>query len=185
MRFIWHLHNVGRVPPICRYHTFSIRLTASLLLKFVGIMSKELSTSQKKEWAEMLFLQGDISQKEIAAKVGVSENTITKWKDAGKWDALRKSMLTTKTEILRNLYNILDKINGKLKEEDSIGDTKIADMYVKYTAAIKNLETETSVGQISEVARMFVNWLQTFDPKFGLLVLNHFDKFMKEQLKRF
>jgi transposase-like protein len=147
--------------------------------------NRELSTKQKKEWAEMLFLQGDVSQKEIAAKVGTSENTITKWKEAGNWDKLRKSMLTTKTEILRNLYNILDKINGKLKEEDSIGDTKIADMYVKYTAAIKNLETETSIGQIAEVARMFVNWLQTIDPQFALTVLNHFDKFIKEQLKRY
>jgi DNA-binding XRE family transcriptional regulator len=148
-------------------------------------MSKELSITQKKEWAQLLFLQSEITQKEIAAKVKVSEKTISKWSKENNWDVLRKSMLTTKTEILRNLYAILDKINNKLKSEDSIGDTKIADMFVKYTAAIKNLETETSVGQISEVARMFVNWLQGVDPQFALSVLNHFDMFIKEQLKRF
>jgi hypothetical protein len=148
-------------------------------------MSKELSNKQKREWAEMLFIQGDVTQKEIAHKVNVAEKTISAWAAKYNWDDLRKSMLTTKNDILRNLYNILDKINTKLKDENSIGDSKIADMYVKYAAAIKSLETETSIGQISEVGRMFVNWLQGIDPALALTVLNHLDKFIKERLKRF
>ena len=148
-------------------------------------MAKELSNQQKKEWAELLFLRGDMLQKDIAAKVGCSEKTLGNWASAGNWDKLRKSMLTTKTEILRNLYNVLDKIGTKLKDENSIGDSKIADMYVKYTAAINNLETETSTAQIFEVGKRFVNWLQGIDPQFALLVLNHLDAFIKENLKRF
>lgn len=133
----------------------------------------------------MLFVRGDLTQKDIAEKVGTSANTLGKWASEGKWENMRKSMLNTKTEILRNLYDLLDKISKKLKEEDSIGDSKIADMYVKYTAAINNLETETSIGQIFEVARMYVNWLQGLDPKFALEVLNHFDLFIKERLKSY
>lgn len=145
----------------------------------------ELTNQQKKEWAQLLFTNGDSTQKDIALKVGVSEKTMCKWVKEGNWEDLRKSLLTTKNEILRNLYNLLDKISTKLKEEESIGNSKIADMYVKYTAAIKNLETETSIAEIVEVARMFVNWLQNVDPQFALLVLNHFDSFIKERLKRF
>jgi len=148
-------------------------------------MASKLTNNQKKEWAQLLFLQQELNQKQIAQKVGISEHSMTAWVKQGKWNALRKSMLTTKNEILGNLYNILDKIGAKLNEEDSIGDSKIADMYVKYTAAIKNLETETSIGQIAEVARMYVNWLQSIDPQFAVAVLNHFDKYIKEQLKRF
>jgi transcriptional regulator with XRE-family HTH domain len=150
-----------------------------------AVMSKEITLNQKKEWAQLLYVSDQYTQKEIAAKVKVSEQTISKWASVGKWDLLRKSLLTTKAEILRNLYNILDKINRKLKDEDSIGDSKISDMYVKYTAAIKNLETETSIGQIMEVGRMFVNHLQGIDPQFALSVLNYFDLFIKEKLKRF
>lgn len=148
-------------------------------------MQKELSLTQKKEWAQLLFTKDDASQKEIAAKVGVSEKTMSKWVNDNNWDALRKSMLITKTEILRNLYDLIDKISKKLKEDDSIGDSKIADMYVKYTAAINNLETETSITQIIEAGRLFVNWLQTIDPVFALNVVNHLDAFIKERLKRF
>lgn len=145
----------------------------------------ELTNKQKKEWAEMLYIQGELTQKDIAAKVGTTEKTMSKWVNEGRWETYRKSMLNTKSEILRNLYNLLDKISKKLKEEDSIGDSKIADMYVKYTAAINNLETETSTAQIVEVARLFVNWLQGIDPQFALQVLNHFDAYIKESLKRF
>lgn len=148
-------------------------------------MAKDLSIAQKKEWAELLYLRGDLLQKDIAAKVGVSERTLSKWVGGGEWERLKKSMLTTKSEILRNLYDLLDKISQKLKEEESIGDSKIADMYVKYTAAINNLETETSIAQISEVGRMFVNHLQGIDPQYALSVLNHFDNFIKEKLKRY
>ena len=63
--------------------------------------------------------------------------------------------------------------------------SKNADAYVKFTAAIKNLETETSIASIIEVARMFTNWIQPLDPKFALDVANHFDAFIKERLKRF
>jgi uncharacterized protein YjcR len=88
-------------------------------------MKKELSLSQKKEWAQLLFISNQLLQKDIAVKVGVSEKTLSKWVNENKWDALRKSMLITKTEILRNLYDVLDKIGRKMKDEDSIGDTKL------------------------------------------------------------
>lgn len=172
-------------PHLLRYDTFWIRFTALLYCNFVGIMATELSTAAKKEWAQLLFLKDELTQKDIAQKVGVSERTMSKWAKDNNWDALRKSMLTTKSEQLRNLYGLLEKITRKLKEDDSIGDAKIADMYVKYTAAINNLETETSTSQVIEVARMFVNWLQPLDPQYALSVLNHFDSFIKEKLKRF
>jgi hypothetical protein len=58
-------------------------------------------------------------------------------------------------------------------------------MYVKYTASINNLETETSIAQIIQVGRMLIDWLQPLDPQFALQVTNHLDAFIKERLKRF
>ena len=148
-------------------------------------MGNELSTKQKREWAEMLFMRAELTQKQIAEKVDVSEKTMTTWVKKYNWEDLRKSMLTTKTEILRTLYGVLEKISLKMKEEGAGGDSKQADAFVKYTTAIKNLETETSISEISEVGRMFVDWLRLIDPQFALLVLEHMDNFIKEKLKRF
>lgn len=156
-----------------------------LFLNFVG-MSAALNTTQKKELAKLLFLQNQYTQKYIAEKVQVQEKTIGRWVKDENWDKLRKSMLTTKTEVLRTLYDILDNLKNKVsKSEDGIGDTKLADMIVKYTAAIKNLETETSVAQIVEVSRMYVNWLLTIDPAQAQITVNNLDGFIKEKIKAF
>lgn len=149
-------------------------------------MSAALTNKQKQEWAKMLFLQNQYTQKDIAAKVGVQEKTITRWVHGEDWEKLRKSMLTTKSEILRTFYDILDNLKKKVAaSEDGIGDTKLADMIVKYTAAIKNLETETSIAEICEVGRLYVNWLLNIDPAQAQITVNNFDGFIKEKLKVF
>lgn len=145
---------------------------------------KELTNGQKKEWAQLLFLQNDLNQRSIAEKVGVSEVTMSNWVTKGNWDKLRKSLLTTKSEILRRIYDHLDKISLKLQDAKE-GDPKQADAFVKYTASINNLETETSVGSIIEVGRMFVNYIQNEDPQLAVKVLNYIDALIKEKLKRF
>lgn len=133
----------------------------------------------------MLYLQGQFTQKEIAAKVKATEKSICKWVKDGHWENLRKSMLTTKSEILRNLYNILDRICQRMKDDNTEGDAKDADKFVKYTAAINNLETETSVAQLMEAGMKFHKFLQVADPQQALVFLNNYDAFIKEQLKRF
>ena len=146
-------------------------------------MSKQLSISQKKEWAEMLFIQR-LTQKEIAKKVGVSETTLSKWVNEGLWDKKRKTLLTTKSEILRFLYDIIDKLRMKIQSEDGIGDTKQADMVVKYTAAIKALETETSISVLMDAGMQFHKHLQLIDPIKALDFLNEYDGFIKDKIKR-
>lgn len=148
-------------------------------------MAKELTTSQKKEWAQMLYLSGQLTQKDIASKVKTTEATMSRWVKDGQWEKLKKSLLTSKSEILRNLYNFLDKMNEKMNSENGFGDSRLADMYVKYTAAIKNLETETSIAEMMDSGQRFHQYLQAIDPKFALEVLNYYDKFIKDQLKRF
>lgn len=53
---------------------------------------KALTRLQKRDWARHLFLsEPGIMQKEVAARVGVSVNTMSKWVQAGKWEELRAS----------------------------------------------------------------------------------------------
>lgn len=158
-------------------------ITVYVLLKFVYM--KELTNTQKKEWAKMLYLQDQYTQKQIAQKVNVTEATLSKWAKADAWDKLRKSLLTSKSEILQNLYTFLDKINQKLKDDESFGDSKMADMYVKYTAAIKNLETDTSISQLMEAGMKFHKFVLGTDAVFALRFLNEFDAFIKDNLKRY
>src|ERR1035437_2095051 len=76
-------------------------------------MAKETVSKPKKkkakikEGAKLIYLREDISQKDIALKVGVNEKTIKRWIDEGHWDALKTTLLTTKEYELKNLYDVL------------------------------------------------------------------------------
>ena len=148
-------------------------------------MGKELNNTQKKDWAELLYMQNQLTQKEIAVKVGTTEKTLTAWKEKYCWEQMRKSLLTTKGELLRFLYNVLDKLKNKIEADDGIGDTKQADMVIKYTAAIKNLETETSIAVLMEAGMKFHKYMQVTDPPKALEFLNNYDGFIKGEIKKF
>ena len=148
-------------------------------------MSKELTSTQKREWAELLYMQNQLTQKEIAEKVGVAEKTISGWKEKYVWEQLRKSLLTSKADLVRFLYNVLDKLRQNIEAGDGIGDSKQADQVIKYTAAIKNLETDASIGDLMEAGMQFHKYMQVVDPGKALEFLNNYDGFIKEKIKKF
>ncbi|MFN4249068.1 MAG: hypothetical protein ACK4EY_15175 [Flavipsychrobacter sp.] len=150
-------------------------------------MGHQLNQDEKKTYAEQLYMRGDIDQKDIARLVGVSEVTMSKWvnDDVMNWKAKRKSFLVTKQEIVRRLYNVIEKITIRMDTAEDGGDTKEADKLIKYTAALRNLETETSIREIMDVSMKFGKWLLPIDPKMASTVSDYMDKFIKEKLKRF
>lgn len=150
-------------------------------------MATDLSIRQKKEWAELLFTSTDSTQKEIALKVGISEKSMSKWVNEDHWEKKRKNLLTTKPEQLRFLYDQLDALNKHIREKETqkFANSKEADSILKITAAIKNLETETSVGEIIEVATQFIRFVQTDDLEAAKKITLLFDSFIKDRLKAF
>lgn len=146
-----------------------------------------LTIDEKKLYAEKLFVRGDIEQRDIAKIVGVSEQTLSKWANDEElgWKQKRKSFLVTKGQIINRLYNIIEKMTIRMDESDDAGDPKEADKLIKFTAALKNLETETSIAQIMEVAMGFDKWLLPIDPQLADTVSRMFDAYIKEKLRRF
>lgn len=149
------------------------------------ITHNSLTIDQKKEWAFTLYVKERLTQKEIAVKTGVTEATISKWVNTLNWDKHRKSLVTTKNEILHFLYDVLNKIKDEMTSSDSTGDAKDADKFVKYTSAINYLETDTSIASIVEVSREITSWIESLNPTDALKFGNYIDGFIKEKLKRF
>ena len=46
----------------------------------------DLTNAQKKEWAKTLYLRENLTQQEIAERVGVSRVTVSNWVRSGKWE---------------------------------------------------------------------------------------------------
>lgn len=148
-----------------------------------AIMAKQ---NDKRAKAKSLYLTGQYDQKEIADLVGVSERSITKWKNEENWDDLKESLLTTRENELRRLYKMLRILNDDidLKAEEKIPiNSKEADAVLKLTAAIKNLELETSIADKVEVGMAFINLVRKENIELSKEVTKWFDIFLQQSIK--
>lgn len=81
-----------------------------------------LKKAQEKEYARVLFVSENLSQKEIADRVGVTEKTLGKWIDEGEWKKLKRSLLNTRHNQLNMLYDQLEWLNNHIATRKVIYD---------------------------------------------------------------
>lgn len=148
-----------------------------------------LTNAQKKEWAKTLYLQGVMTQKDIADKVGVSKVTMTKWVNdpEDNWEKLKQVLLITRESQLKRLYLQLDELNTNIMRRDEgsrFANSKEADTINKLTTSIRTLETEASIADIVSVSKRMFEWLRTISPSKAKEVGDLFNDFIRESCKK-
>lgn len=143
-------------------------------------MAKDLQQNQRKDLACVYYIQG-LSQKEIADKIGVSRNTVSKWVQEEHWDTRRAAKAISRTELVRKMLRDLDQ---KLESGDWT-----ADEIIKVASAIEKLDKQTNIVTIIEVFTAFNQWLVSrmqVDPELTpevIKIINTYqDKFINEKL---
>lgn len=74
-------------------------------------MATDLTIAQKKEYAGVLYLKDNLTQQEIAEKVGVSRQTLSKWIKAEKWEERKVGITLTREDQISNLHRQVAEIN--------------------------------------------------------------------------
>ena len=146
----------------------------------------KLTNKQKKDWAKSLFLNEKLTQKELAARVGVSENTISKWVNEGDWEKLRKNILLTREEQMQLMINELEALNKFIQDKPPgfrFADSKEANIRRNLVKDIKELETKASLAEIIEAGKRFTKWLTISDLKKAREFADLFDAFIKDNLR--
>lgn len=139
---------------------------------------------QLKELAKLLFVHETLSQKEVANRLGVSEQTVSKWANLDRWDAHRVSITITKDQQLLNLYRQLGEINKVIAERDQKYATPSeADTINKLAVAIEKMESDTGIAEIVGVAKKFLNYLRKFDLRKAQDITPLFDAFIRDNLR--
>lgn len=122
---------------------------------------------RKKEFAKLLYVkEGVTMQKELAERVGVSEQTISKWINKENWQQYRASLIITKEQQLSRLYQQVTELNDFIMQREPghrFANTKEADTLSKLTSAIRQLETETSLADAIEVLKKFIVHIRDTD----------------------
>jgi len=123
----------------------------------------EMTIADKQYLAKILFTREQLEQKVVAKRVGISEKTMSKWVNEFNWKMLRNRLLVGKEEILTNMYEQLEELNNAIKEREKgarFANSKEADIQVKYTASIRNLETDLAIADLVESGIRFIKHLQ-------------------------
>jgi hypothetical protein len=144
-------------------------------------MNHQFNTDRQRDWARELFTHQDMPLTDIALKVGATEADLRLWMQQGDWQGLKRSLLTSREFQLGQLYKLLENLTEKMKQQDDV-NSKDADLLVKYTAAIKNLDAEVDVPSIVQVARLFTTWLRRKNVELAQTITVQFDAFIKHRL---
>lgn len=145
-----------------------------------------MTNEEKKEYAKLLYVKDNLSQKEIAERCAVTEQTVTAWKKAGSWDKLKTSLIATKSSELARLYAQLSEINSAIEkkpEGERYANSKEADILTKITAAIRSLETETAISQVIDVSISVLEFARKIDIDKAKELADIFDSYIKNKLK--
>lgn len=144
-----------------------------------------INNSQKKQWAQTLYLRENLTQLEIAERVGVSRVTVSKWVRDGKWEEQKAGITLTRQEQVANLYRQVAEINRTIAtrhEGERFPNSKEADILGKLSAAIRNMEQETGIADIISVLTAFIEWLRQLDLDKAKEITRLADAFIKDKL---
>ena len=147
-------------------------------------MTQELDNKQKKEWAKLLFLTTDLTQAEIAVKIGVSRITIVRW--AKEWEGLKLNFLQTREARIKSTLMQLNELDESIaaREQGARYPTvKEADIRRKLTADLEALEQEASVRDIVNVSRDPLDYVRAIDLEKAKMLSYYFDSYIQERLK--
>lgn len=144
-----------------------------------------MTNVQKKEIARILYLQGNLTQQEVAEKVGVSRRTVGAWAAAGKWEEMKAGLTMTREQQVMNLQRQIAEINNLIAERpagERFATPAEAATIAKLSAAIDKLEKDAGLKDLVSSATRFLVWLRAMDvnkaKEFGTL----WDQFIRSTL---
>lgn len=145
----------------------------------------DLSNKQKKDFALSIYLNEQLTQEEIAARVGVKRQTISRWIAEGNWERMKVSITITREEQLKNLYMQLAELNASINQKPEgqrFANASESDTISKISGAIKKMETDVGLADILSVFKDFLKWLRAQDVERSKEIASLLDAYIKSKL---
>lgn len=145
-----------------------------------------MTSNQKKDFAKTLYLRDNLLQKEICERVGCQQSTLSRWISNEQWDKQKVSILATKQMEINRMYLQIKELNDNIAAREEgcrFPNSKEADTQNKITAAIRNLETETSIAEVISVAEKLTAFVRKEDLQKAKELTVLFDELIKHMLK--
>lgn len=148
-------------------------------------MAKKKDYKKLRRVAQELFYEG-LSQKAIALKLEVSENTISEWSKKDNWKSKKDNIILSKDTRLSELYEELKEFNRMIQEKEDykVASSKEADARRKLIRDIKELETSYNIAETIQIGRDFTTYLKDLDYDFATQVLESYEGFVNHIIEK-
>ncbi|CAN5435523.1 hypothetical protein BH09BAC1_BH09BAC1_04900 [soil metagenome] len=137
----------------------------------------------KKELAHLLYLETDQSQKEIAAAVETTEQTLVKWVDAGGWKQEKQATTLSPDKLIRRYYDQSSRVLDIADEESRALTSAETDVLVKLAAAIEKLDKKVNPSITMAVLMRFNNHLKLVAPELVKQIVRHQLEYVQTLIK--
>ena len=126
-----------------------------------------------------------LSQEELAVRLNVVRQTISKWCKEGQWDELKAGMTVSREQILKGMYSQVNEINKAIQAKDEgerYATPAQADTLSKLSAAIRKMEMDTGISDLVSAGIRFAEWLRPVNMDKTKEFVGLWDAFIREQL---
>lgn len=133
--------------------------------------------------AKTLYLDGDYTHEEIAEKVGVARQTITKWVKAENWQELKASLSITPAQLISQMQQQIAEINASIASREQgkrYATPAEADAMHKLASSIRKLQDDLGVSDVISVSMRFLTWLRPIDKDLAFKFNALLDAFIKD-----
>ena len=145
----------------------------------------------KKALGRTLFLSG-MELTEIAERIAVSRQTVSKWANNEGWKEARAAKSITRPELVNKLLLTIDKLITSVNEsEDPPLIAGLGDRLAKLSSVIEKLDKKANVVDAIEVFMAFNRWIQDqacYDPEITPELIKAINKyqnlFLKDKMTR-
>lgn len=122
-------------------------------------MTKQ-EAERKKATARALFM-GGMEQNEIAEKVDVSRNTVSKWAQAEGWKEARAAKNITRPELINKVLLTIDTLIEQVRDSGDPGlIASLGDKLSKLASVIQKLDKQANIVTAIEVLMAISKWLE-------------------------
>lgn len=128
--------------------------------------------------AETLFVEQGMNCTAIAEQLGLTEATLSKWRNTMQWEDRRKTQLSTPSKIRTLLLDELENISsGKKSSID-------ADGLIKVAKTLQYFDSRVALSVVISVFKEFDNWMAEDDPQLAIRFTEKHRQFVNYRAKQ-
>lgn len=126
-------------------------------------MSTKKENSEVKKLAELLYMNTEMTQKEIAEYVSRNEHTISRWATEYGWEERKRALILSPDKLIREYYAQAELITKNAKQAERALTTAECDALNKLSSAIAKLDKRVDPSVVMSVFIRYNNYVKAFD----------------------